>query len=234
MKYFLLLFLSTMLSAQSFEPIINNYTKLDYSGESPIWDIDYNGNNGEIYFANNRNILVYDGNFWMKLSNNNLAIVRSIFSKKGLVYSGSLNEFGYYDIKTRKYTSLSKQFKIFKNLEQEEIWKIFEFKNKIYFQSFNNLYVYDGKQVKKQSLPSLSSYIFQVDDKLLVATISKGIFEIESDHFKPLFQVQSNIPTVVHGIISVDNHYLIGTLKDGLFWVNKSNPSWCLGSRYFL
>jgi hypothetical protein len=37
----------------------------------------------------------------------------------------------------------------FDDSENEEIWKIFEFKNTIYFQSFNAIYKYDGSSIKK-------------------------------------------------------------------------------------
>jgi hypothetical protein len=36
----------------------------------------------------------------------------------------------------------------FDDSENEEIWKIFEFKNTIYFQSFNAIYKYDGSSKK--------------------------------------------------------------------------------------
>ena len=196
---------------------------MEYNGESPIWDIDYNKKKGEIYFANNRNLLVYDGNFWSKLPNNKLAIIRSIFYQNDLIYTGSLNEFGFWNIQTKAYTSLSSQFNVFKNLEQEEIWKIFEFKGKIYFQSFSFLFVFDGKSVKRYKLPALSSYIFTVQDKLLLATISKGIFEFNGQDFIPKFSLIPNQQSVVHSILNQNNKYIVSTLKDGIFIVDANN-----------
>ena len=59
MKFYLLFFIliSNQLFSQSFSPIITNYSKSEYLGESPIWDITENKEKGIIYFANNRNIL---------------------------------------------------------------------------------------------------------------------------------------------------------------------------------
>ena len=129
MKFYLLFFIliSNQLFSQSFAPIITNYPKSEYLGESPIWDIAENKKNGTIFFANNRNILAYDGNFWEKISTNNLAITRSVAIINQVIYSGSLNNFGYWKLEkgTRKYVSISDQFNSFKGLEQEEIWKIF-------------------------------------------------------------------------------------------------------------
>ncbi|MEG0698263.1 MAG: hypothetical protein RR447_14095, partial [Algoriella sp.] len=167
--------------------------------------------------------MAYDGNFWEKISTNNLAITRSVAIINQVIYSGSLNNFGYWKLEkgTRKYVSISDQFNSFKGLEQEEIWKIFYHQKNIYFQSFNYLFQFDGKEVKRFKLPALSSYIFEVDNHLFVATISKGIFEFLDGKFIKKFDVIQDKPIVVHGIEKYGNDFLIGTLTEGIFIYNN-------------
>ncbi len=223
--YILFLLVSVLAKSQSFAPIITNYPKSEYLGESPIWDITEDQKQGKVYFANNRNILEYDGNFWEKYSPNNLTIIRSVASINHVVYSGALNNFGYWKtIEGKKtYSSISDKFKSFQGLEQEEIWKIFYYNRSIYFQSFNYLFQFDGKSVKRYKLPALASYIYLVNDKLLVATISKGIFEFKNGQFEKYFDIKKDKAIVVHGIEKYEDEYLIGTLTEGIYKYDKKS-----------
>ena len=223
--FYISFFICCALQAQSFAPIITKYSKTEYSGESPIWDIAENKNNGTIYFANNRNILAFDGNFWEKISTNNLAITRSVAIINNVIYSGSLKDFGYWKTENGhyKYHSISKKFNSFKNLEQEEIWKIFYHQKKIYFQSFNYLFQFDGEEVKRFKLPSLSSYIFDVNGQLFLTTISQGIYEFKNNQFVKKFNVIKDKSIVVHGLEKYQNTFFIGTLTEGIFTYNSNN-----------
>jgi hypothetical protein len=58
----------------------------------------------------------------------------------------------------------------FDDSENEEIWKIFEFKNTIYFQSFNAIYKYDGSSIKKLKY-HLISYCYPIDNEILIALL---------------------------------------------------------------
>ena len=66
------------------------------------------------------------------------------------IYTGSYKEFGYWFRKNGKmyYVSISNKSNVFDDSDNEEIWKIFKFKNEIYFQSFNGVFLYDGKIIK--------------------------------------------------------------------------------------
>ena len=70
------------------------------------------------------------------------------------IYTGSYKEFGYWYRKKGKmhYVSISDTNKVFDDSDNEEIWKIFKFNNKIYFQSFNGLFQFDGKIIKESKV----------------------------------------------------------------------------------
>jgi hypothetical protein len=90
--------------------------------------------------------LRYDGVKWEKNMLPNKTIIRSIYVVDDKIYSAPIKNLGI-----RKYGKMCVAFERksgFDDSENEEIWKIFEFKNTIYFQSFNAIYKYDGSKLK--------------------------------------------------------------------------------------
>src|SRR6478736_7560443 len=159
--------MSLQLSSQELLPFVENYSKSNYQGDNQIWNV-VQGNDNAMYFANNSYLLRYDGVKWEKSTLPNKTIIRSIMVDGDRIYSGSYQEFGYWFRKDAKmhYVSITKGKKIFGVNNNEEIWKIFKFNNKIFFQSFNGVFVFDGKVIKKKPLPFLISYCFVVDNQL--------------------------------------------------------------------
>ena len=145
-------FLSSHLSAQELLPFVENYSKSNYQGDNQIWSVAQ-GKDNAMYFANNNYLLRYDGVQWEKYRLPNKTIIRSIMVDGDKIYSGSYQEFGYWYRKNAKmqYVSISNGRKVFNEKNNnDEIWKIFKFENKIYFQSFNGLFIFDGKSNKKK------------------------------------------------------------------------------------
>lgn len=159
LKFILIGFISFQLYPQELLPFVENYNKSNYQGDNQIWNVAQ-GNDKAMYFANNHYLLRYDGVRWEKYTLPNKTIIRSIMVDGDKIYSGSYKEFGYWVRKEGKmiYTSISNGKSVFDEKENEEIWKIFKFNGKIYFQSFNEIFLYDGKQIKKVEFPFLISY----------------------------------------------------------------------------
>ena len=172
-------FMSLQLFAQELLPFVENYSKSNYQGDNQIWNV-VQGNDNAMYFANNYYLLRYDGVKWEKYTLPNKTIIRSIMVDGDRIYSGSYQEFGYWYRKDAKmhYVSITKGKKVFDANNNEEIWKIFKFNNKIYFQSFNGIFVFDGKVIKEKQFPFLISYCFVVDNQILIASVEKGIFRL--------------------------------------------------------
>ena len=166
------------LYSQDILPFVENYSKLDYRGDNQIWNIAQ-GNDATMYFANNNYLLRYDGVKWEKYTLPKKTIIRSIMVDGDRIYSGSYQEFGYWYRKNGKmhYVSISRDKKFFGENNNEEIWKIFKFKNKIYFQSFNDIFIYDGRTIVEKKIPFLISYCFVIDNELLIASVKNGIYK---------------------------------------------------------
>ena len=215
---FLLYFSSLQLFSQELLPFVENYSKSDYSGDNQIWSVTQ-GNDKAMYFANNYYLLRYDGVKWEKYSLPNKTIIRSVMIDGDKIYTGSYKEFGYWYRENGKmfYVSISNKMKVFEDRENEEVWKIFKFKNKIHFQSFNGLYIYDSKKVEKIKFPFLVSYCFVVEDQLLVASVFEGIHKLSDGKFFEIKGLSILKNNVIHGIEKYKNKTFYFTKKNGIF-----------------
>jgi hypothetical protein len=140
------------------------------------------------------------------------------------IYSGSYKEFGYWYRKEGKmhYVSITKKLRLFAEKDNEEIWKIFRYNGSIYFQSFNDVFIYDGKHIKKIKFPFLISYCFVVDKELFVASVDKGLFRMNGSRIvNPKgWNILKN--TVVHAIEKYKGKTYIFTQKKGIFIIEES------------
>ncbi|WP_426485645.1 LuxR C-terminal-related transcriptional regulator [Flavobacterium sp. 2] len=225
-KLLFFFFIASNLQAQELLPFVENYNKSDYQGDNQIWNI-VQGQDKAMYFANNHYLLRYDGVVWEKYSLPNKTIIRSILIEGDRIYSGSYKEFGYWQRKDGKmhYVSITKNLRLFDEKDNEEIWKIFRFNGSLYFQSFNDVFIYDGKHIKKIKFPFLISYCFVVDQNLYVASVDKGIFRMNGSKIaNPKgWNVLKN--TVVHAIEKYKGKTYIFTHKRGIFIVEKDGLS---------
>ncbi|MGO4822069.1 MULTISPECIES: histidine kinase [unclassified Flavobacterium] len=219
---FFFFFLSIQLYAQDLLPFVENYNKSDYQGDNQIWNVAQ-GKDNAMYFANNHYLLRYDGIKWEKYMLPNKTIIRSIYIDGDIIYSGSYKEFGYWYRKEgkMKYVSISKGRKVFDEKENEEIWKIFKFNGKIYFQSFKEIFIYDSKALKKVVLAPLISYCFVVDNELLVATVSDGVQKLIGNKLVKIkgWDVLEN--NVIHAIEKYKGSTYIFTKKNGVYVVTN-------------
>ncbi|KFF05754.1 helix-turn-helix and ligand-binding sensor domain-containing protein [Flavobacterium reichenbachii] len=228
LKLFFFFFIASQIQAQELLPFVENYNKSDYQGDNQIWNVAQ-GNDKAIYFANNHYLMRYDGVKWEKYTLPNKTIIRSILIEGDRIYSGSYKEFGYWYRKEAKmhYVSITKNLRLFDEKDNEEIWKIFRFNGSLYFQSFNDVFIYSGKRIQKIKFPFLISYCFSVDKNLYVASVQKGIFKMNGNRIaNPKgWNILKN--TVVHAIEKYKNETYIFTQKKGVFIVEKNGlKSW--------
>lgn len=186
-----ILFIVLLLLAQSsfaqFVPFFQNYSLSEYHAGNQNWGIS-RADNGMLYVANNNGLLQYDGIAWDFVELPNKTTIRSVLAYKDLIFAGSYEEFGYWkkDSKGKLiYTSLSQSIKG-KISPNEEIWQIFYFHDTIVFRSFQNLYQYNfNGEIKKIASESVIISCSVVDDKMYVATLNDGIFELKSNKLIP-------------------------------------------------
>lgn len=216
----ILFFLFTIqIHSQELIPFVENFTKSEYKGDNQNWNI-VQGNDNAMYFANNHYFLRYNGVKWEKYTLPNKTIIRSVFIDGDRVYCGSYKEFGYWKRTNGKmhYFSVSNSKNLFTgNSDNEEIWKIFKHKGKIYFQSFNEIFLYDGKNVEKVKFPFQISYCYLVDDEIYVASVRTGIYLMKNKEFIKKENWNLVDDNIIHHIEKHKENIFIFTKNSGVF-----------------
>ncbi|MBN2893039.1 MAG: hypothetical protein JXL97_14315, partial [Bacteroidales bacterium] len=230
MNYFYIILIICILTfsqttnGQTILPLIENFSKQEYQGDNQIWAITQ-GEDHTMYFANNQYFVRYNGAKWEKYQLPSKSIIRSVFAYDSVIYTGSFNEFGYWrrDHGSMKYTSLSEGRKFFQgNSNNEEVWKIFESDEKIYFQTFNDLIEKNGNEIIKYKFPSQISYCYTVDNEIYAATISEGIYKFQNKKFIKVDRWNDLKNKVIHHITKTDSTWYFFTRNNGVF-VYKNN-----------
>jgi hypothetical protein len=232
--------------AQETPPLINYPTSL-YKAHNQNWDISQSADD-IIYSANSDGLLEHDGASWKLYPLPDGQIVRAaLYDEKTSdrtggkvlnrtaqaeqrIYVGGFSEFGYWKKEADgqlKYYSLSKKAG-FTSLRTEEIWHILKTPGYIYFQSFSVIYRYDGKNLKEIKSPGNIMFMRFVQNRVLVQSIGRGIYELKGAQFEPLAGTESLSPTIISSILPCSNGgILISTTKHGLYiWRNGALSFW--------
>ena len=216
--FFLALSIPTLYS-QDLLPFVENFTKSEYNGDNQNWNITQ-GNDNAIYVANNHYFLRYNGVKWEKYTLPYKTIIRAVFSDGDRIYCGSYKEFGYWKRINGQmnYFSLSENKNLFSgNSDNEEIWKIFKFKNKIYFQSFNELFVFSNNSIEKTRFPFQISYCYVVGNEILVASVRKGIYTMNGNKFIKKQDWSAIDNNIIHDIEKQSGITYVFTKNNGIF-----------------
>ncbi|WP_040279540.1 helix-turn-helix and ligand-binding sensor domain-containing protein [Psychroserpens damuponensis] len=222
--YILSFFILFLIKAYGqYSPSTHNYTLAEYKAGNQNWDIT-RAEDGGVYVANNNGLLAYDGIDWKFYQLPNKTTVRSVFTDKDIVFTGSYEEFGYWekdDLGLLKYYSLSEKV-IDQISPNEEIWQIVKFQDKIIFSSFLNIYIYDYKNVIQLSPKSSIMSSNVIDNKLYICTLNKGIFSLEHDTLEPFFYDPKLIDTKIVSLVSYNDNLLLLTSLKGSYFLNNN------------
>lgn len=232
----LFIFCSRLLFASE-TPNVINFSKSYYNAQSQNWSIDQT-KDGLMVFANSGGLLIFDGSHWDLHRLPNGQIMRTVATdEKGRIFCGGFEEFGMWEEGLDGqlfYTSISDSLPR-DQMNNTEIWNILVTRRFVIFQSFSKMYKYDFNKVEQ--LPSPSSdimYIHDIDGRLIVQALNKGIYELKSDNS---YQELPNMSLFIGKKVSFILPYrhkglLIGTEHSGIYrymdgelsvWNQKSN-----------
>lgn len=208
---------STVAVAQSGYHI-TNYEASQYNAGNQNWDISSDGR--RMFIANNQGLLVLEGQNSTLYSLPENTIVRSVAYIGERIYTGSYEEFGYWE-RDRSggyiYTSLVGLLQGV-TLTNDEFWRIIEFDGKIYFQSFGILLEYDGSSIRDVMTPGAMMFLHEANGRLfahqirgpLMELTDGELIEIRDSRFLQNTEVKSILPHTGSSI-------LIGTSTQGVF-----------------
>lgn len=207
------------LFGQQLVPPVQNYQLLDYQGGSKNWDISVN-DNGELFVANNKGLLHYNGEEWTlhKLPGN--TIIRSVESIGDRIYTGSYEEFGYWtknEFGELQYTSLTYLIEGH-TFTSEEFWEISPTRDgRVIFRSFSAIYFYDNDKITIVDPSEVVSDFIEFNGGLIVAADFLGLFEVKEGQLIALPDQDLLLGKTVNDMAVFEGKLLIGTKLHGCF-----------------
>lgn len=212
--------LQSLIHAQISKPFIINFDKSKYGAGNQNWSVSVNPG-GIAYFGNNQGLLEFDGANWNLYKMPDQLVVRSVAATHdSIIYVGAFEEFGYWKKEKNgllHYNSLSSSLDpaLFHN---DEIWRIIPHQNKIYFQSFSSIFIYDGRSIHTISPGFTMVLLCKARDRLFIHGVDRGLFELAGDSLRliPESRILSNDEIKVV-IPFQDKDFLIGASGNGLF-----------------
>ncbi|WP_168194035.1 triple tyrosine motif-containing protein [Pontibacter sp. SGAir0037] len=219
-----LLLLVTSLHAQQYffgNPIIRNYTPEAFKGGIQSWSIAQDARE-VVYIANNFGLLEFDGATWNRYSVDNSTKVRSVhIGKNNRIYVGSQADFGYFK---PGETGVLKYFSLADSLPQEyrnfdEVWRIYEINDCIYFLTFKYIYCYTpGKAVKVISTNSPLEFSFLVNKKIYSLAWNTGLSVLDGNRLNLVPGGEFFAQRQIASILPFDKEKLIiFTMRHGVY-----------------
>lgn len=231
MKLFLKLFVvfvfglfCRQLNSQELPPI-DTYSTSDYLAENQNWDISQAANK-HIYIANNKGLLEFNGAKWQLYPSPNETILRSVFVKDDLIYTGCYMEFGYWErnqYDELNYTSLSEAIKE-QLIEDEQFWKILSLDHWILFQSLDRIYIYNTIDLSFNIIESetIIRKMYLVNEAVYFQKSGDGIYVIDNG----VANLVTNDKIIqTNEVVNVFNHQeklLVQTKERGFYYISNS------------
>ena len=221
------------LGSEYENPVVKNFSKFDYNADNQNWSVAEDSE-GNVFFANNKGLLEFNGISWKLYPSPKGNIIRSVaVDHTNRIYSSGYRELGYWKRNksgTLVYISLKglaeKNF-----IPNVEFWRIIPLGKKVYFHSFRQMMIWDGDQISTVNLPTFSNSMYQVGEKIVIDQ-ADGLYTVEDNQLKPLLQDpffnQKQIKFVFQ---DETKRLIIGTFSDGIYTYNGQrfnvlNPEW--------
>lgn len=244
-RFSLILFLNFILFQSAFPadiksigvPYVENYNKQFYQAGNQNWSI-VKDVSGVMYYGNSEGLLSFDGKYWRLNQMPNKVIVRSVATdNKGKIYTGGYGEIGYwsYNHEGRFVYHSIKHLIPAKNPLNSDVWKMYVDNNRLIFQSFDCIYIYEKGKITAIDVTEPFLFLLKANNRFFIEILSKGMYELKGSklQFIPGSEILAN--TEVLSVLPFNNNYLMGTAKDGLFIYNGSTiKPWKINADNFL
>ena len=223
---FCLVYLLNLISVYSQEyPPIERFTPQDYKADEQNWSISQ-GSHENIYVANNKGLLEYNGARWNLYTLDNQSIIRSVAVINDLVYTGSYMDFGFWrrnNFGNLIYESISDNLNE-GLVEDEEFWNIIPFGEFVLFQSLDRIYIYDTSKKSFRIIESNTSIIkaFSVDETIYFQENDIGVSKIQNGKAVLISDEKLFKEEEIVNIFNNDNKLLIQTRESGFYEFDDS------------
>lgn len=216
--------LPSLVRAEGFQPVLSNFTSLQYHAGLQNWSITQDSN-GLIYIGNNSGVLSYDGYNWSLTRLPGNIIARALYCDSTRLYVGGYEEFGYMErneFGSLTYHSLWEKVKGYKP-HNDEIWNIVKAHDgRILFQSFCSWFEYNGKSVKAHYDPRrLPLYFFSVHNKIYCQLIDGDFCQLVGDRYQTVIPRQRLNDNIVSVLPIENGSMLLCSESNGIYILGK-------------
>ncbi|SIR42257.1 helix-turn-helix and ligand-binding sensor domain-containing protein [Maribacter ulvicola] len=203
---------------QNLSPPIQNYSSYEYNAASKNWGLTID-ENGELYVANNNGLLHFNGENWTLYKLPNKTIIRSVAYVNGKIFTGSYEEFGFWqmnDYGSLVYTSLTHLIKDHE-FTNEEFWQIIQLNDAIIFRSFSTVYIYKNNEISVLDAPFVVTTIAKYKNQIIVAGEQRRLYWIKDNTLTPLESQEILEGKTIVDMVPFGDSLIIGTKLSGCF-----------------
>jgi len=231
-------FIFCQLNNQLGTPFIKNFTEEEIKNNLTVYDISQSIN-GEMYFATPRALLEYDGIRWRNYTFGLESDLRSVLYKDNQhIYTSGHGGFGYWSKNSKgilEYTSL-----FFKEPKKNDpllpiFFRIKEIKEKILFQTFQQIYIYDPKTNVIDIIGAYRGFnvLFSSKERAFIQDSGLGLFEIKNKERTLIIGKELDQFHVVGVFVQNPKELLIATKNNGVWtWKDEKlvKNDWAVNS----
>ncbi|MEX0981303.1 MAG: triple tyrosine motif-containing protein [Bacteroidales bacterium] len=224
----LLIFLSRILTAQVKSiglPDVQNFTTEETLAGNQTWDI-IEDDKGNVYFGNNSGIVKFDGEEWSIIPISNGSIVRSLaMGTNGKIYVGGYTEIGVLEedsIGRTVYRCLNHLIPE-EYLSFDDVWRIYQTRYGIIFQSFEYLFILNGESVMVIEPKTRFGFSYYVNNNFYIIEKEIGLRALQNSELKTISGDDLFSDDEIRFILPHrSNDLLIGSFSSGIYKLSKN------------
>ena len=199
-------------------PEVISYNNEQYGGAQQNWMFAQDCFD-HLFVANTAGVLIYNGYSWRNISILDGKRPRAVFRGNDCkIYVGGFEFFGYISMEDESHPSFVPMDVPDLPNSREEIWNIFGDANKIVFQSFAEVFIYDYKEFKHLKPEENVMLGVCLDGNFYIPKIQRGLYTINADQLEELDWFDGFANGVkVTSMLSRGDEFLITTQHEGMF-----------------
>jgi ligand-binding sensor domain-containing protein/DNA-binding CsgD family transcriptional regulator len=219
-------------------PFIKNFTEEEIKKDVITFDISQSSS-GEMYFATSSGLLEYDGIRWENYTYQLESDLRSVFYKDAAhIYTSGHGGFGYWSKNSKgtlEYTSL-----FFKQAQKNDpllptFFKIKEINEKIIFQTFEQIYIYDPITHGIKIIDAFRGFniLFASKGRAFIQDKKLGLYEIKNKERILIIGKQVGQLNITGVFVQNSKELLIATKNNGIWtWKDEKliKNDWAVNS----
>ncbi len=205
-------------------PRVLHFRPEAYGAQAQNWSIAQRTDH-QLFFGNSGGLLQFDGTQWQLHTLPSRQIVRVVAEDgEGRIYTGGYGSLGYWWAGTDGCLHFQEirtpDPVVGQRLREEEIWHILPMgKERVLFQSFSTLFIYQGDTLSAVAPPGNIMFARQVNNRVILPVIGEGLYELLPDfRFRKLPGSEIFREATVSAILPLGaSGMLVCTERNGIF-----------------